>query len=105
MAGLHNLIELERKLRVPGERTVPFPVFVDDPAKLPLRQLEFEQGQCGVGPSVGFDQPIDPQFRGDSARGEAPACFAIPTCAIVTVLSPPTSSTEPCARNAASTTW
>ena len=47
---------------------MPFTVLVHDPAKLPLRQLELDQRKGCIGPSAGFDQPIDPSFAAPRMR-------------------------------------
>ena len=64
VTGLCNLIKAKREPWLLGERAEPFAIIIDEAPKLPLRQLKFDQCKGRIGPSAGFDQPIELGFRG-----------------------------------------
>ena len=51
-----------------GERAEPFAILVDEAPKLPLRQPRVRPMQGCVGPSLGLDQPIDPDLRASGSE-------------------------------------
>ena len=47
-------------LRLLGDGTEPFAIFIDEPPKLSLRQFKLDQRKSRFGPSAEFNQLIDP---------------------------------------------
>src|SRR4051812_37970775 len=58
MTAVDRVVELNRKLRMPGQRAEPLAVIEGETAQLPLRRFQRQQYERGIDPGAGGGQPL-----------------------------------------------
>ena len=77
VTGFGRLIEPVGKFAPPRQRAMPFAGVMDDPAKMPLRRFQREQGKRCVGPCARLNELLEAlKVPGPPDGRQAPACVA-----------------------------